>query len=132
MNDFAKLLKENAVLPLWPETGRILGLQRGAYLRGGPVRRHQDAQDWKALEGTDRLAQGQARPKRPGGVTAASRNFINRFSRRPGKENRAPVAARARQKGFRCRENLYATRNLKASFFFERFNVYQMPTLSSL
>jgi hypothetical protein len=30
MKDFAKLLKENAVLPLWPEAGRILGLQRGA------------------------------------------------------------------------------------------------------
>jgi len=30
MEDFAKLLKENAVLPLWPETGRILGLKRNA------------------------------------------------------------------------------------------------------
>jgi hypothetical protein len=30
MDDFAKLLKENAVLPLWPEAGRVLGLRRGA------------------------------------------------------------------------------------------------------
>ena len=30
MDDFAKLLKENAVLPLWPEAGRILGLKRNA------------------------------------------------------------------------------------------------------
>jgi excisionase family DNA binding protein len=29
MGDFAKLLKENAVLPLWPEAGQILGLKRG-------------------------------------------------------------------------------------------------------
>jgi hypothetical protein len=26
--DVRKLLSENAVLPLWPETGRILGLSR--------------------------------------------------------------------------------------------------------
>jgi hypothetical protein len=30
MNEIAKLLNENAVLPLWPETGQILGLSRGA------------------------------------------------------------------------------------------------------
>jgi len=30
MGDFAKLLKEKAVLPLWPETGKILSLSRGA------------------------------------------------------------------------------------------------------
>jgi hypothetical protein len=30
MDNYSKLLKDNAVLPLWPETGRILGLQRGA------------------------------------------------------------------------------------------------------
>jgi hypothetical protein len=30
MDDFAKLLKENAVLPLWPEAGQVLGLRRGA------------------------------------------------------------------------------------------------------
>jgi len=29
MGDFAKLLKENAVLPLWPAAGQILGLKRG-------------------------------------------------------------------------------------------------------
>jgi hypothetical protein len=34
MDDFAKLLKENAVLPLWPEAGRILGLKRGATYTG--------------------------------------------------------------------------------------------------
>jgi hypothetical protein len=28
--DFTKLLNGRAVLPLWPETGRILGLSRGA------------------------------------------------------------------------------------------------------
>jgi hypothetical protein len=30
VDDFAKLLKDNAVLPLWPEAGTILGLRRGA------------------------------------------------------------------------------------------------------
>jgi hypothetical protein len=30
MGDFVKQLKENAVLPLWPEAGQILGLKRGA------------------------------------------------------------------------------------------------------
>jgi hypothetical protein len=30
MDEFAKMLKENVVLPLWPETGRVLGLSRGA------------------------------------------------------------------------------------------------------
>lgn len=30
MDDFSKLLKEHAVLPLWPEAGRILGLQRNS------------------------------------------------------------------------------------------------------
>jgi len=41
MDDFAKLLKENAVLPLWPETGRILGLQRNsayAAARSGDIK----------------------------------------------------------------------------------------------
>jgi hypothetical protein len=30
MDDVGKLLKEKAVLPLWPETGQVLGLRRGA------------------------------------------------------------------------------------------------------
>jgi hypothetical protein len=30
MDEIRKLLNENAVLPLWPETGRVLGLRRGA------------------------------------------------------------------------------------------------------
>jgi hypothetical protein len=30
MDNFAKLLKENEVLPLWPEAGQILGLSRQA------------------------------------------------------------------------------------------------------
>ena len=30
MEDLTKLLNGNAVLPLWPETGQILGLSRGA------------------------------------------------------------------------------------------------------
>jgi hypothetical protein len=30
MSDFRKILDENAVLPLWPETGKILRLKRGA------------------------------------------------------------------------------------------------------
>jgi hypothetical protein len=30
MDELAKLLKDNAVIPLWPETGRVLGLSRGA------------------------------------------------------------------------------------------------------
>jgi hypothetical protein len=41
MDDFTKLLKENAVLPLWPETGRILGLRRGttyAAARSGHIK----------------------------------------------------------------------------------------------
>jgi hypothetical protein len=98
MNDFAKLLKENAVLPLWPETGPDSRAATRGDLRRCPVGRHQDAQDWKALEGADRLAEGQARTKRPGGVTAVLLISTNRFSRRPGKENRAHVGARARQK----------------------------------
>ena len=31
--DVRRLLSENAVLPLWPETGRLLGLSRGATYR---------------------------------------------------------------------------------------------------
>ena len=41
MDDFAKLLKKNAVLPLWPEAGQILGLKRGATYtaaRSGDIR----------------------------------------------------------------------------------------------
>ena len=41
MDDFAKLLKENAVLPLWPEAGQVLGLRRGATYaaaRSGEIR----------------------------------------------------------------------------------------------
>jgi hypothetical protein len=34
MRDIEKLLIENAVLPLWPETGEILGLSRGATYAG--------------------------------------------------------------------------------------------------
>jgi len=30
MDEISKLLNENAVLPLWPEAGRVLGLRRGA------------------------------------------------------------------------------------------------------
>jgi hypothetical protein len=30
MEEIRKLLNENAVLPLWPETGKVLGLRRGA------------------------------------------------------------------------------------------------------
>jgi hypothetical protein len=30
MNDIRKMLSENAVLPLWPETGKVLRLRRGA------------------------------------------------------------------------------------------------------
>jgi hypothetical protein len=30
LDDISKRLKDNAVLPLWPETGTILGLSRGA------------------------------------------------------------------------------------------------------
>jgi hypothetical protein len=30
MEEIAKLLSENAVLPLWPDTGTILRLSRGA------------------------------------------------------------------------------------------------------
>ena len=30
MDEIRKLLNENAVLPLWPQTGRVLGLRRGA------------------------------------------------------------------------------------------------------
>jgi hypothetical protein len=41
MDDFPKLLKEKAVLPLWPEAGQILGLRRGATYaaaRSGEIR----------------------------------------------------------------------------------------------
>jgi hypothetical protein len=30
MDKIAELLNENAVLPLWPDTGQVLGLRRGA------------------------------------------------------------------------------------------------------
>jgi hypothetical protein len=30
MDEIMKLLNENAVLPLWPEAGQVLGLRRGA------------------------------------------------------------------------------------------------------
>jgi hypothetical protein len=30
MNKFRALLEEHAVLPLWPETGRLIGLSRAA------------------------------------------------------------------------------------------------------
>jgi len=30
MDEIRKLLDENAVLPLWPETGKVLRLRRGA------------------------------------------------------------------------------------------------------
>jgi hypothetical protein len=29
MEEIRKLLNENAALPLWPETGKVLGLRRG-------------------------------------------------------------------------------------------------------
>jgi hypothetical protein len=41
MDKFAKLLNENAVLPLWPEAGQVLGLRRGttyAAARSGDIR----------------------------------------------------------------------------------------------
>jgi hypothetical protein len=34
MNDIWKMLNENAVLPLWPETGKVLRLRRGATYAG--------------------------------------------------------------------------------------------------
>ena len=30
MDDITKLLKNKAVLPLWPDAGQVLGLRRGA------------------------------------------------------------------------------------------------------
>jgi hypothetical protein len=30
MDEIMKLLNENAVLPLWPQAGQVLGLRRGA------------------------------------------------------------------------------------------------------
>jgi hypothetical protein len=30
MSEIRKLLDENVTLPLWPETGRVLGLRRGS------------------------------------------------------------------------------------------------------
>ena len=30
MSDIKKLLDDNVLLPLWPETGKVLGLRRGA------------------------------------------------------------------------------------------------------
>jgi len=33
MSDLKKTLGENAVLPLWPETGTLLGLKRGTTYR---------------------------------------------------------------------------------------------------
>ena len=50
MDDFAKLLKENAVLPLWPETGRILGLKRGSTYeaaRSGDIKTIRIGRLWK-------------------------------------------------------------------------------------
>jgi hypothetical protein len=41
MDELTKLLKDNAVLPLWPETGRVLGLSRTAVYsaaRSGDIR----------------------------------------------------------------------------------------------
>jgi hypothetical protein len=41
MNEIAKLLNENVVLPLWPETGKVLGLRRGstyAAARSGDIK----------------------------------------------------------------------------------------------
>jgi hypothetical protein len=32
--DVRKLLTENAVLPLWPETGQLLGLSRASVYKG--------------------------------------------------------------------------------------------------
>jgi hypothetical protein len=32
--DVRKLLTDNAVLPLWPETGRLLGLSRSSVYKG--------------------------------------------------------------------------------------------------
>jgi excisionase family DNA binding protein len=33
MNEIRKMLNDNAVLPLWPDTGKILGLSRGGVYR---------------------------------------------------------------------------------------------------
>ena len=30
MSEIRRLLNDNVALPLWPETGKVLGLQRGA------------------------------------------------------------------------------------------------------
>ena len=41
MDKIARLLNENAVLPLWPEAGQVLGLRRGATYaaaRSGDIR----------------------------------------------------------------------------------------------
>jgi excisionase family DNA binding protein len=41
MDQITKLLNENAVLPLWPEAGQILGLKRGVTYeaaRSGEIR----------------------------------------------------------------------------------------------
>ena len=41
MDQITKLLNENAVLPLWPEAGQVLGLRRGATYaaaRSGDIR----------------------------------------------------------------------------------------------
>jgi hypothetical protein len=34
-NEVHTMLEDNAVVPLWPEAGRALGLTRGAAYRGG-------------------------------------------------------------------------------------------------
>jgi hypothetical protein len=50
MDDFAKLLKDNAVLPLWPEAGTILGLRRGATYdaaRSGEIKTIRIGRLWK-------------------------------------------------------------------------------------
>jgi len=73
MDDFSKLLKEHAVLPLWPEAGRILGLQRNstyAAARSGDIR---TIRIGHLLKVTNRLAAPAARPRNGVSGTILSR-----------------------------------------------------------
>jgi excisionase family DNA binding protein len=50
MDDFTKLLKENAVLPLWPEAGKILGLCRSVTYdaaRSGEIKTIRIGRNWR-------------------------------------------------------------------------------------
>jgi hypothetical protein len=72
MDEIRKLLTENAVLPLWPETGKlVLGLSRGGDVCGRRKGRHQDGLIWPAPQGAHRLAAAKARARRAGGMSDA-------------------------------------------------------------